>query len=351
MDTAKTGAYLASLRKNAGMTQQDAADRLGVSNKTISKWESGGGFPDITILPALAELYGVTADDILAGETVRNSSGGGQVAQYLARRGELRWRIGFSAAVLFLLAAILSHLYYWAWLALAGSAAAVWIGWSRCTGDDLRRRLVMLLPCAILLVYFLLLYFHPAFLLATALMADYKNGSSVVYYLTDILCWDMLLLLCCGPRRCGGADGGICCPGPIFGSWLSCGWSLWPRSSSTGSWLCRPHWPMPPPAIRPTSEAIWRFSRISPPPCFSCMCRRSPWGLPFWRWQSLRRQSGGSRGQPGRHPAPCKRKPMAVSPVPWQWDAPRNNMSDENTGRRPGMRAPARIFAACMRVT
>lgn len=195
MDTAKTGAYLASLRKNAGMTQQDAADRLGVSNKTISKWESGGGFPDITILPALAELYGVTADDILAGETVRNSSGGGQVAQYLARRGELRWRIGFSAAVLFLLAAILSHLYYWAWLALAGSAAAVWIGWSRCTGDDLGRRLVMLLPCAILLVYFLLLYFHPAFLLATALMADYKNGSSVVYYLTDILCWDMLLLL------------------------------------------------------------------------------------------------------------------------------------------------------------
>ena len=195
MDTAKTGAYLASLRKNAGMTQQDAADRLGVSNKTISKWESGGGFPDITILPALAELYGVTADDILAGETVRNSSGGGQVAQYLARRGELRCRIGFSAAVLFLLAAILSHLYYWAWLALAGSAAAVWIGWSRCTSDDLRRRLVMLLPCAILLVYFLLLYFHPAFRLATALMADYKNGSSVVYYLTDMLCWDMLLLL------------------------------------------------------------------------------------------------------------------------------------------------------------
>ena len=66
MDTAKTGAYLASLRKNAGMTQQEVADRLGVSNKTVSKWESGGGFPDITVLPALAELYGVTADDILA---------------------------------------------------------------------------------------------------------------------------------------------------------------------------------------------------------------------------------------------------------------------------------------------
>ena len=89
MDTAKTGAYLASLRKAAGMTQQDAADRLGVSNKTVSKWESGGGFPDITVLPALAELYGVTADDILAGAAVRSSGGDSQVAQYLARRGEL----------------------------------------------------------------------------------------------------------------------------------------------------------------------------------------------------------------------------------------------------------------------
>lgn len=106
MDTAKTGAYLASLRKAAGMTQQDAADRLGVSNKTVSKWESGGGFPDITVLPALAELYGVTADDILAGEPVRPGSGGGRVEQYLARRGELRWRIGFSAAALFLLPAV-----------------------------------------------------------------------------------------------------------------------------------------------------------------------------------------------------------------------------------------------------
>ena len=66
MDTKKTGAYLAALRKARGMTQQEAADQLGVSNKTVSKWENGAGLPDITVLPALAELYGVTADDILA---------------------------------------------------------------------------------------------------------------------------------------------------------------------------------------------------------------------------------------------------------------------------------------------
>ena len=41
MDSIKTSSYLAALRKNAGMTQQEAADRLSISNKTISKWESG----------------------------------------------------------------------------------------------------------------------------------------------------------------------------------------------------------------------------------------------------------------------------------------------------------------------
>lgn len=71
MDAGKTGAYLGALRKARGMTQQEAADQLGVSNKTVSKWENGAGLPDITVLPALAELYGVTADDILAGETLR----------------------------------------------------------------------------------------------------------------------------------------------------------------------------------------------------------------------------------------------------------------------------------------
>ena len=77
MDAGKTGAYLAALRRARGMTQQEAAEQLGVSNKTVSKWENGAGLPDITVLPALAELYGVTADDILAGETLRGRSGPG----------------------------------------------------------------------------------------------------------------------------------------------------------------------------------------------------------------------------------------------------------------------------------
>ena len=53
MDMEKTGTYLASLRRGRDMTQQQVADILGVSNKTVSKWESGAGLPDIAALPAL----------------------------------------------------------------------------------------------------------------------------------------------------------------------------------------------------------------------------------------------------------------------------------------------------------
>lgn len=132
---------------------------------------------------------------------MRSSGGDSQVAQYLARRGELRWRIGFSAAALFLLAATVFYAYAWSWLLLAGGAASVWVGWGRCDGDVLRRRLVMLLPWAMLVLYFLLVRFQLPFRLAAALLADYANSGSVVSYLAVMLRWDMLLLLF--PPVCG----------------------------------------------------------------------------------------------------------------------------------------------------
>lgn len=149
MDTIKTGNYLATLRKNANMTQQDVADRLGVSNKTISKWESGGGFPDIVILPALAELYGVSADELLAGESLREAPNApSQVEHYLSQRSALRFRIGYAVAALCLLAAMLFRYSPAAvqGLLVAASAAALWIGLGACPKERLQPRLVMMLP-------------------------------------------------------------------------------------------------------------------------------------------------------------------------------------------------------------
>ena len=64
------GEFLSVLRKSKGYTQQEVADILGVSNKTVSSWECGGSCPDISMLPAIAELYGVTCDELLRGERI-----------------------------------------------------------------------------------------------------------------------------------------------------------------------------------------------------------------------------------------------------------------------------------------
>lgn len=72
------GAFIAALRKAGGMTQQEVADRLNVSNKTISKWERDEGYPEITIIPALAELFDVTSDEILRGGRIPQQDRGSE---------------------------------------------------------------------------------------------------------------------------------------------------------------------------------------------------------------------------------------------------------------------------------
>lgn len=59
------GERLKRCRKNNGLTQQELAERIGVSDKTVSRWESDGGYPDVATLVPLARALGVTVDDLL----------------------------------------------------------------------------------------------------------------------------------------------------------------------------------------------------------------------------------------------------------------------------------------------
>ncbi len=70
MDSFKTGNLIYANRKAKNMTQKELADRLSVSDKTISKWERGAGCPDIDSINNLAEVLGVNVTDILSGESV-----------------------------------------------------------------------------------------------------------------------------------------------------------------------------------------------------------------------------------------------------------------------------------------
>lgn len=68
MDSKSIGSTISYFRKKNGWTQVVLAEKLGVSGKAVSKWESGQGFPDITLFPALADLFGVSVDFLMLGE-------------------------------------------------------------------------------------------------------------------------------------------------------------------------------------------------------------------------------------------------------------------------------------------
>ena len=72
MDLIKSGKLLCDLRKAKGMTQKQVADMLGVLPKTVSKWETGNGFPDISIVSALADILGVSERILLSGKLTPN---------------------------------------------------------------------------------------------------------------------------------------------------------------------------------------------------------------------------------------------------------------------------------------
>ena len=68
MDQKKTGAFIKQKRIEAGLTQQEIAERLGVGNKTVSRWETGVYMPDISLLAPLADLLGVEVSELLNAE-------------------------------------------------------------------------------------------------------------------------------------------------------------------------------------------------------------------------------------------------------------------------------------------
>lgn len=68
MDVKKTGKFICALRKEKNLTQAALAEMLGISNRTVSKWENGDGMPDIALLPEVAGVFDVTVDELLKGE-------------------------------------------------------------------------------------------------------------------------------------------------------------------------------------------------------------------------------------------------------------------------------------------
>ena len=74
MDVKRIGLFLKELRKEKQMTQEELAEKLGVSNRTVSRWETGSNMPDFDVLIELSDFYDVEIREILEGKKIEENS-------------------------------------------------------------------------------------------------------------------------------------------------------------------------------------------------------------------------------------------------------------------------------------
>lgn len=79
MEKKTMGSFLAALRKANGMTQKELAERLNVSDKAVSRWERDECAPDLSLIPVLGEIFGVTADELICGERKKTEAESGGI--------------------------------------------------------------------------------------------------------------------------------------------------------------------------------------------------------------------------------------------------------------------------------
>lgn len=79
------GTMISSLRKDKGMTQLELAEKMGVTDKAVSKWERDLSCPDISSVPKLAEILGISVDDLMQGKTETKEQGTKEKKENISR--------------------------------------------------------------------------------------------------------------------------------------------------------------------------------------------------------------------------------------------------------------------------
>ena len=121
MNAEKTGRLISELRKEKGLTQQQMAEQLYVSDKAVSRWETGRGFPEITVLENIAQLLSVSVAEIIKGERIEETVSSQELAsitnesilmskEYIERKKIGHFFTGFLCGTILLIIAI-AHLH------------------------------------------------------------------------------------------------------------------------------------------------------------------------------------------------------------------------------------------------
>lgn len=125
MNNEKTGALIAQIRKENGLTQKQLADKIGVSNATISKWETAKGFPDISLLEPLADALNISVSEILAGEKLESTEKSDDLLSDLVdislieRNRKTRihnWIVAITVAILYIVISLITQKWEYTWI-------------------------------------------------------------------------------------------------------------------------------------------------------------------------------------------------------------------------------------------
>lgn len=123
MKQTDVGKRIANRRKEKGLTQLQLAERLNVSNRTVSKWENGDGYPDITILPNLSDILGISIDELIRGEKSYENPGKKQADtdEYsdnsTATKGPVLNVVSFGLVIFASVSGIITELVFYRYLA------------------------------------------------------------------------------------------------------------------------------------------------------------------------------------------------------------------------------------------
>ena len=117
MDTVKTGSFLKELRKEKGLTQEQLGEKVGVTNKTVSRWENGNYMPPVECLEMLSDLYGVSINEIVSGQRLEpdqfpdaaesNLKGALELSEEAYRKSEKRLSVTMAISTVLAIAIIL----------------------------------------------------------------------------------------------------------------------------------------------------------------------------------------------------------------------------------------------------
>ena len=124
------GNFIAECRKEKNMTQQELADKLGVTDRAISHWENGRRLPDYSLLKDLCDVLSISINELFSGEKISKEDYETKAEENMSKlindnyseKKKIKWIIAISVAIVYLSISIIFDIWAYSWI--------IWVGYS-----------------------------------------------------------------------------------------------------------------------------------------------------------------------------------------------------------------------------